>query len=31
MAIHMEFYDGKAKYEWITGPRKGNGDKILAL
>lgn len=28
--VHMEFYDGKLKYEWITGPRKGNGNKDLA-
>ncbi|MDC2887619.1 MoaF-related domain-containing protein [Psychrosphaera algicola] len=27
--IHMEFYNGKLKYEWITGPRKGNGNKDL--
>jgi len=27
MATHMEFYDGKVKYEWITGPRKENGNK----
>ena len=26
-AIHMEFYNGKAKYEWIVGPGKGNGNK----
>ncbi len=25
----MEFYDGKLKYEWIAGPRKGNGNKDL--
>ena len=25
-AIHMEFYNGKAKYEWINGPRKGKGN-----
>lgn len=28
-AIHMEFYDGKAKYEWINGPRKGKGNKDI--
>ncbi len=28
--IHIEFYDGKLKYEWITGPRTGNGNKDLA-
>lgn len=25
-AIHMEFYHGKAKYEWVAGPAKGNGN-----
>lgn len=25
-AIHMEFYEGKAKYEWVAGPGKGNGN-----
>lgn len=27
-AIHIEFYDGQLKYEWIAGPTtgKGNGD-----
>lgn len=25
-AIHMEFYKGKAKYEWVAGPAKGNGN-----
>lgn len=25
-AIHMEFKHGKAKYEWIAGPTKGNGN-----
>ena len=30
MAIHMDFYDGKAKYEWITGARKGKGNKDIA-
>lgn len=28
-AIHLEFYDGKAKYEWISGPGKGNGNKDI--
>lgn len=28
-AIHMEFYDGKGKYEWITGPGKGNGNQDI--
>lgn len=28
--IHIEFYDGKLKYEWITGPRAGNGNQDLA-
>ncbi|MGQ1788486.1 MoaF-related domain-containing protein [Saccharicrinis sp. GN24d3] len=28
-AIHIEFYDGKGKYEWITGPGKGNGNKDI--
>ena len=28
-AIHMELYDGKLKYEWIVGPRKGKGNKDL--
>ena len=30
MAIHLELYDGKLKYEWITGPRKGKGNKDLS-
>ena len=25
-ALHMEFYNGKAKYEWVAGPAKGNGN-----
>lgn len=25
-AIHMEFSGGKARYEWINGPRKGKGN-----
>jgi len=25
-AIHMEFYNGKAKYEWVAGPGKGKGN-----
>ncbi|WP_366185867.1 MoaF N-terminal domain-containing protein [Flavobacterium ovatum] len=28
-ALHMEFYDGMAKYEWISGPSKGNGNKDI--
>ncbi|WP_430937340.1 MoaF-related domain-containing protein [Saccharicrinis sp. 156] len=28
-AIHIEFYDGKGNYEWITGPGKGNGNKDI--
>ena len=28
-AIHIELYDGKLKYEWIAGPRKGKGNKDL--
>ena len=28
-AIHLEFYDGKLKYEWIAGPTKGVGAKDL--
>ena len=27
--IHLEIYDGMLKYEWITGPRKGKGNKDL--
>ena len=27
--IHLAFYDGMLKYEWISGPRKGNGNKDL--
>ena len=27
--IRMEFYDGKLKYEWVAGPRKGNGNQDL--
>ena len=27
--IHMEFYDGMLKYEWIVGPRKGNKNHNL--
>lgn len=30
MAIHLELYDGKLKYKWITGPRKGKGNQDLA-
>ncbi|MCM4158251.1 hypothetical protein, partial [Gramella sp. AN32] len=25
-ALHMEFYNGKAKYEWVAGPATGNGN-----
>jgi len=28
-AIHFEFDNGKAKYEWIAGPAKGNGNKDI--
>ncbi|MCM4152925.1 hypothetical protein DHD05_15135 [Arenibacter sp. N53] len=28
-AIHMEFYNGQAKYEWVAGPAKGNGNKDI--
>lgn len=28
-AIHLELYDGKLKYKWIAGPRKGKGNKDL--
>lgn len=28
-AIHLKFYDGLLKYEWITGPRKGHGNQDL--
>ena len=28
-AIHLELNDGKLKYEWIEGPRKGHGNKDL--
>lgn len=28
-AIHMEFYNGKAKYEWVAGPTKGNGNNDI--
>lgn len=27
--IHLELNDGKLKYEWISGPRKGKGNKNL--
>ena len=26
VAIHMIFYDGRAKYEWVGGPSRGNED-----
>jgi len=26
-AVHIEFYNGMASYEWITGPMKGRGNK----
>tara|TARA_R110002033_G_C3824729_1_gene233389 strand:- start:96 stop:545 length:450 start_codon:yes stop_codon:yes gene_type:complete len=25
-AVHIEFYNGKAKYEWVSGPGKGKGN-----
>lgn len=28
-AVHMEFENGKGKYEWITGPRKGKGNSNI--
>ena len=28
-AIHFEFYNGMAKYEWVAGPAKGNGNKDI--
>ena len=28
-AVHIEFYNGKAKYEWVAGPRKGNGNQDI--
>lgn len=28
-AVHIEFNNGMAKYEWITGPMKGNGNKDI--
>ncbi|MGJ8738597.1 MoaF-related domain-containing protein [Zobellia laminariae] len=28
-AIHFEFYNGMAKYEWIAGPAKGNGNQDI--
>ena len=28
-AIHMEFYKGLVKYEWIAGPAKGRGNKNI--
>ncbi|MEO9894413.1 hypothetical protein [Aurantibacter sp.] len=28
-AIHMEFNNGKAKYEWVAGPATGNGNKDI--
>jgi len=28
--IHMEFYDGKLKYEWVVGPRKGHKNQDLS-
>ncbi|OWW24994.1 hypothetical protein B4Q04_14180 [Zobellia sp. OII3] len=30
VAIHMIFYDGRAKYEWVGGPSRGNGNKDIA-
>lgn len=28
-AIHMEFNNGKAKYEWVAGPAIGNGNQDI--
>ncbi|PQJ71967.1 MoaF-related domain-containing protein [Polaribacter butkevichii] len=28
-AIHFDFYKGKAKYKWVAGPAKGNGNKDI--
>lgn len=28
-AIHMEFRDGQAQYEWLAGPAKGNGNSDI--
>lgn len=28
-AIHMEFKNGKANYEWVAGPAKGNGNSEI--
>lgn len=28
-AIHLQFYAGLLKYEWIVGPRKGHGNQDL--
>ncbi|WP_111710006.1 MoaF-related domain-containing protein [Lutibacter citreus] len=28
-ALHMEFNNGKAKYQWIAGQRKGNGNEDI--
>lgn len=28
-AIHMEFHNGKAKYEWVAGPAKGHGNEDI--
>ncbi len=28
-AIHFEFYNGMAKYEWLAGPGKGNGNQDI--
>ncbi|MCL7764697.1 hypothetical protein MPF19_14830 [Polaribacter sp. Z014] len=27
--LHMEFKDGKAKYQWVDGPNKGNGNEDI--
>lgn len=29
-AIHMEFKNGKAKYQWLTGPKKGKGNSNIS-
>jgi|TARA_B110000263_G_C15252227_1_gene484684 hypothetical protein len=28
-AIHLEFYEGMGKYQWITGRNKGKGDQDI--
>lgn len=29
-AIHIDFNQGKAKYEWVAGPAKGNGNSDIS-